>query len=442
MQAWVQGRPRRAAGLWETVLARHPMDLLALRCAHDVYLSLGDHANLRASPSRVLSSWRPDVPGYHYALSMHAYGMHAAGAHDEAEETALRALETDPSDAWAVHAAVHVMESTGRAREGVALCRDTAEYWRECRHLRGHLEAHWAMLLLDQGYTDMADGHLNGYILTDVMGVGANPGSSDKGGDVDGTLFPEPIGPSMLDVSSAAAVLWRIQLQLAGAGEGAGVVPEGGGERWGVIGRVFDRLDRPKPWGGWETTGCVPGVARAMVRSAQRNGETVRDDVLRLREQHTLGGDGAGGVGLGAAPDLGPDVPLPDPAGVVGYSVALDDALVGLGRWTAAAAEDETAATAVERAAAAGQGDGGAPRNAPFAFNPDSGGDAVRGALMQGTLAEAVVKYGDGDYEGSATLLLATRNNLNVAGMDSVDSRVLMEVRVNEGTGAGRVVGG
>lgn len=116
MEAWVGGRPRAAANLWELVLRDSPCDLFALRCLHDVYLSLGDWANLRGSVARALPSWRSEMPGFHYVMSMHAYALLATGAYREAEETALRALGSSASDTWAVHAAVHVMEGQGRVR--------------------------------------------------------------------------------------------------------------------------------------------------------------------------------------------------------------------------------------------------------------------------------------------------------------------------------------
>lgn len=72
--AWACGRPRLAAALLESILLRHPTDVLALRAAHDTHFFIGDGAQLRASPARVFREWDPSMPGYGNVCGMLAFG--------------------------------------------------------------------------------------------------------------------------------------------------------------------------------------------------------------------------------------------------------------------------------------------------------------------------------------------------------------------------------
>ena len=53
-------------------------------------------------------AWHRDVPGYHYVLGMHAFGLEESGDYARAEEQGRAALELDRRDPWAVHAVAHV----------------------------------------------------------------------------------------------------------------------------------------------------------------------------------------------------------------------------------------------------------------------------------------------------------------------------------------------
>ena len=52
-------------------------------------------------------------------LGMHAFGLEECGHWDSAEIAGRSAIELNPADAWAAHAVAHVMEMSGRTREGI-----------------------------------------------------------------------------------------------------------------------------------------------------------------------------------------------------------------------------------------------------------------------------------------------------------------------------------
>ena len=99
--AWSDGRLRHAASLYEGALLQQPTDVLALRCLHDLYISLGDRANLVGSILRVLPAWTPGSAGYPSMLGMLANAHAECGQHRAAEETVgpLAHEKAHPSDA-------------------------------------------------------------------------------------------------------------------------------------------------------------------------------------------------------------------------------------------------------------------------------------------------------------------------------------------------------
>lgn len=54
---FANGSMRHAADIWEEILIEYPMDLQALKFAHDAYFYLGRHEQMRDSVARVLPIW-------------------------------------------------------------------------------------------------------------------------------------------------------------------------------------------------------------------------------------------------------------------------------------------------------------------------------------------------------------------------------------------------
>lgn len=97
------------------------------------------------------------MPGHSYILGMYAFGLEECNQYAEAQDVALRALDIEANDAWAIHAGVHVLEMTGRVDEGTRWLESRRSDWAaEGNGFAFHNWWHLAVLLLDQGkYADV-----------------------------------------------------------------------------------------------------------------------------------------------------------------------------------------------------------------------------------------------------------------------------------------------
>ncbi len=183
----VDGDWHGGCAAYDHVLALHPRDVFALQTAHVFDFYRGDALNLRNRVSRVLPHFSPSVLGYSYVLGMHAFGLEECNQYAEAERSAVRALELEPKDGWAVHAAVHVMEMQGRIEEGIAWLESKVNDWAPDNGFAFHNWWHLALFYLDRGRTDR--------VLE---------------------LYDEAVYPERSDVTlqlvDATALLWRLEL--------------------------------------------------------------------------------------------------------------------------------------------------------------------------------------------------------------------------------------
>ncbi len=145
LAAWRRGDLVAATALWESILVEHPLDMLALKLAHFTHFYLGDHAELRDSVARVLPAWSDGTPDYSYELGMRAFGLEESGAYAEAEAAGREAVERCPADPWAVHAVAHVMETQGRAAEGISWIEGVGPHWNQANNFRYHVGWHLAL---------------------------------------------------------------------------------------------------------------------------------------------------------------------------------------------------------------------------------------------------------------------------------------------------------
>lgn len=154
---WAAGRYRAAAAILDGAIADTPTDLLMIRTAHDVHFFNGDSLNLRSSVARAFQAWEPTMPGYGNVCGMLAFGLEECNQYDAAEAMGMRAVNMDPSDAWAVHAVAHVYEMTSRCDEAKRFLTETRDHW-EVRQEAGptgprvgatllehHLLWHWCL---------------------------------------------------------------------------------------------------------------------------------------------------------------------------------------------------------------------------------------------------------------------------------------------------------
>jgi tetratricopeptide (TPR) repeat protein len=150
----VDGAWDEACRAYDRVLVDYPLDAFALQTGHLFDFYRGDAANLRNRVARVLPHWSPAVPGYSYVLGMYAFGLEECNQYADAERTALRALAIEPRDGWAVHAAVHVMEMSGRIDEGIEFLEAGAKDWAPDNGFAYHNYWHLALFYLDRGRID------------------------------------------------------------------------------------------------------------------------------------------------------------------------------------------------------------------------------------------------------------------------------------------------
>jgi tetratricopeptide (TPR) repeat protein len=117
---------------------------------------------------------------------MYAFGLEETGEYERAERAALRALEIDEGDVWAVHAMAHVLEMQGRQKEGEAFLESSASHWRDsffAVHNWWHLALYYIELDKLDGALDLYDGPIR-----------------------------EHCSGEWLDLVDAASLLWRLSL--------------------------------------------------------------------------------------------------------------------------------------------------------------------------------------------------------------------------------------
>jgi len=184
----VDGRWHEAARTLEDVTIEHPLDALALQAGHLCDFFVGNSRNLRDRIARALPAWSEHTPGYHAVLGMHAFGLEETGLYQRAEAAGRRAVELEPTDAWAQHAVAHVLEMQGRQRDGIAWMRANPAAWSADNFMCVHNWWHLALYHLDLDEIDT--------VLE---------------------LFDGPIygarSQVILDMVDASALLWRLHLR-------------------------------------------------------------------------------------------------------------------------------------------------------------------------------------------------------------------------------------
>ena len=193
---FLDGNLAQAARTLEDVAIQHPNDLLALQAGHLTDFLNGDSRMLRDRVARALPAWRPDMPGYHAVLGMHAFGLEETGLYARAESTGRRALEVEPRDGWAKHAVAHVIEMQCRPADGIRFMNENLADWAEDSFLSVHNWWHLALYHLEIGDVETA---LAFYDHPDRI----------KGGR----------SPVIFDMLDASAMLWRLTLRGVDVGD-------------------------------------------------------------------------------------------------------------------------------------------------------------------------------------------------------------------------------
>ncbi|MEL7491591.1 MAG: tetratricopeptide repeat protein [Pseudomonadota bacterium] len=148
VDAWADKNFFAALEKLDELTVRWPADLCALKWGQYHAFNLGDQeALLRFGlRARVAHEQTP------YAHGMIAFALEQNHRLEEAEDEGYRAAEIAIDDAWAHHAVAHVMETQGRADDGVKWLSHCAHTWeRKGVFIRGHNWWHAALFQLSLG---------------------------------------------------------------------------------------------------------------------------------------------------------------------------------------------------------------------------------------------------------------------------------------------------
>jgi hypothetical protein len=149
---------------------------------------------LRDRIARAFPAWDIGMPGYHSILGMYAFGLEESGDYACAESFGRRAIALEARDGWAQHAVAHVLEMTGRKRDGIAWMSANPDAWSKDSFLAVHNWWHLTLFHLDVGNVDTV------LELFDTRIAGR----------------PTNIVLEMID---AAAMLWRLELRSVDVGD-------------------------------------------------------------------------------------------------------------------------------------------------------------------------------------------------------------------------------
>lgn len=303
-QRWIGSDMAGAGALLGDISVQYPTDLLALSVGHQIDFFSGDAVTLRDRIGRALSAWDDADPLSGFVHGMYAFGLEECNQYDQSEQAGQRAVAANPDDVWGIHSVAHTFEMRGQIPDAVRFMRAHQADWTAGNFLSVHNAWHFALYLLQAG---------------DVTGALAV---------YDTFLHHEGSEDVALELLDASALLWRLQLEGAPAGDRwrpladawarllePGYYPFndmhaimafiGAGEpgRAREVVAALDRVVRVGPAGhdggapstGWQMTSAVGlPVCRSLVHFADGQYEEVLAALLPIRTQiHEFGGSHA-----------------------------------------------------------------------------------------------------------------------------------------------------
>ena len=156
LDCWLARRPDLAAARLDAAMALDNRDVLAAKLVHAIRFMMGDLTGLLASARTHLVAYGTSSLHSGYLLGCLAFATEENGDLAVAERLGRHALELSPRDAWGRHSVAHVMEMTGRAREGARWLADGRAGWSHCNNFAFHLSWHEALFHLELGRHDAA----------------------------------------------------------------------------------------------------------------------------------------------------------------------------------------------------------------------------------------------------------------------------------------------
>lgn len=153
VSAWARKDFHQTLARLDELTARDPADICALKWGQYHAFNLGDQEALLRFGERVRDVHN-ETP---YAHGMVAFALEQNHRLEEAEQEGYRAVEIALDDGWAHHAVAHVMETQGRAADGVLWLDHCAHTWeRKGVFIRDHNWWHAALFRLGLDQIDEA----------------------------------------------------------------------------------------------------------------------------------------------------------------------------------------------------------------------------------------------------------------------------------------------
>lgn len=188
LSTWAANDTVSATAIFESILATHPKDMLALRVAHYLHFYAGGSRDMCDSIARSVSVWSERDRFYGYLLGMHSFGLEESGDYAAAEATGKRAVELNDDDIWAAHAVTHVYQMQSRFEEGIPWVESLLPAWNGTNNFLYHMHWHKALCHIGAGQPDAAlaiyDAHLEAALADDFY----------------------------LDVCNSVSLLWRLEM--------------------------------------------------------------------------------------------------------------------------------------------------------------------------------------------------------------------------------------
>ncbi len=191
----VKGHRASAVAILDRHLMTYPFDLVAHMAALQMDGHLGRFPWARDRSARALPRWSRDQESFGIMLSFYSFGQEEAGDYARAEDNARKAAELEPFGYWPHHCVSHVMEMTGRPKDGLDWMTNREPLWSTKDNInRVHIWWHKALFHVELGQYDAA---LQIY---------------------DGPLG-ETMRPASMSICNASALLWRLETLGCEAGD-------------------------------------------------------------------------------------------------------------------------------------------------------------------------------------------------------------------------------
>jgi tetratricopeptide (TPR) repeat protein len=289
---WIAGDMAGAGGLLGDVTVRYPRDLLALFVGHQIDFFRGDAVNLRDRIGRALIAWDDQEPQAGFLHGMYAFGLEECNQYGQSSAVGQRAVEANPDDVWGIHAVVHTYEMQGQVPDGVRFMRTRRADWNEGNFLNVHNSWHYALYLLQAGDTAAA------------LAV------------YDQSLHHAGSGDIALELLDATALLWRLWLEGADAGD-----------RWRPLAQAWARILAP---------GFYPFNDMHAIMAFIGNGELDRAGEVVAALERVVGADGTAATRTAATGTAATGIAM---TSAVGLPVCRSLVYFGAGRYEQVLAE-------------------------------------------------------------------------------------------------------